>query len=220
MQINPILPQSPFTNRHHSLASSISRVPSLRRPSTRSPPISISRSSIDLQNATSYHRSRASPSSGLPQSSPIYSRLMSSYAPSISRSFIDVQNASYNRSHASPSLGLPQSSPINSRLISYVPSPNNASASNIVGSSSRLSYLHHYPESGASLSAMDSAQSLPECWAIFIHSNASDRRINVCCRWSKFFFGDWCFLHLIQIDLFGYLSSAGLMKSGWFVDVE
>ncbi|XP_020262016.1 receptor homology region, transmembrane domain- and RING domain-containing protein 1-like isoform X2 [Asparagus officinalis] len=113
LQINPTPPRSHFTNRTHSLASSIAHLPNARISNSRSPAISISRSSIDLRNA------------------------------------------SYQRSHASPS-GFPQSSPINSRFMpSYVSSPNN-----IAGSSTRQSYLRHCTESGASLSAMDSA---PEC---------------------------------------------------------
>nr|AIZ68182.1 E3 ubiquitin-protein ligase RNF13-like protein [Albuca bracteata] len=124
-QISQTPPQSSFTNRTHSLAN-IPRAPSSRRSNNYSPAISISRSSMDLQNA-SYH-------------------------------------GSYHRSHASSSMGFPQSSPVNSRFMSsYVRSPNNASTSYLAGSSGRHSYLRHCTESGASLSAMDSTYSLPEC---------------------------------------------------------
>ena len=94
------------------------------------------------------------------------SRRSTNHAPamSISRSSTDLRNASYHRSHAFSSSGFPQSSPIISRfMLSYVPSPNSASASYLAGSSNRHSYLRHHAESGASLSGMDSAHSLPEC---------------------------------------------------------
>ncbi|KAJ6821650.1 receptor homology region, transmembrane domain- and RING domain-containing protein 1-like isoform X1 [Iris pallida] len=121
VQINadPLLP--PLTSQNRSVSSSIPRAPNLRSCSN-SPAISISRSSLDLRNA------------------------------------------SFRRLPASPhSLGL-QSSPINSRYVSpYVPSSTNASPSYLSGSSSRPSYLRHCGASGTSLSAMDSMHSLPEC---------------------------------------------------------
>ncbi|PKA64767.1 Putative RING-H2 finger protein ATL36 [Apostasia shenzhenica] len=86
-----------------------------------------------------------------------------------SRSTAELGNASFSyRSHgssfASPhSLGYPISSPYVSRQGSnYINSPSNASPSYLGGSSSRHSYLRHC-ESGTSLSAMESAHSLPGC---------------------------------------------------------
>nr|XP_010910665.1 receptor homology region, transmembrane domain- and RING domain-containing protein 1 isoform X1 [Elaeis guineensis]XP_010910672.1 receptor homology region, transmembrane domain- and RING domain-containing protein 1 isoform X1 [Elaeis guineensis] len=88
---------------------------------------------------------------------------------SISRSSADLRNASSHRSRSSHivsphSMGFPSSSPIHSRFTSiYIPSSSNASPSYLAGSSSRQSYLRHCSESGASLSALASAQSLPGC---------------------------------------------------------
>lgn len=92
-----------------------------------------------------------------------------SSAISISRSFADLINASSHRSRSSHivsphSVGFPSSSPIHSRFASpYVPCSSNASPSYLAGSSSRQSYLQQCSESGASLSALASAQSLPGC---------------------------------------------------------
>lgn len=88
---------------------------------------------------------------------------------SISRSSADLRNASSHRSRSSHivsphSMGFPSSSPIHSRFTSiYIPSSSNASPSYLGGSSSRQSYLRHCSESGASLSGLASAQSLPGC---------------------------------------------------------
>lgn len=84
----------------------------------------------------------------------------------ISRSSLDLQNASSQRSCASAflisshSLGL---SPLNSRYMSpYVPSPGNASSS-YIGSSSRYPNPLRHSESTTSFSPFASAQSLPGC---------------------------------------------------------
>ncbi|THU61648.1 hypothetical protein C4D60_Mb07t25540 [Musa balbisiana] len=87
---------------------------------------------------------------------------------STSRSSLDLRNASSQRSHAyllsSHSLGFPRSPSINSRLgSSYIPCSSNVSSSYLAASSSQQSYLRHCTESGASLSALASAQSLPGC---------------------------------------------------------
>ncbi|XP_027091370.1 receptor homology region, transmembrane domain- and RING domain-containing protein 2-like isoform X1 [Coffea arabica] len=88
---------------------------------------------------------------------------------SVSRSSVDLRNASSQRSHASylfsshHSLGYPSLSPLNSRFMSpYVPSPGNASSS-YIGSSSQQPHPLHYSESAASFSPYTSAHSLPEC---------------------------------------------------------
>ncbi|XP_008783393.2 receptor homology region, transmembrane domain- and RING domain-containing protein 1-like isoform X2 [Phoenix dactylifera] len=92
-----------------------------------------------------------------------------SRAISISRSSADLRNASSHRSRSSHivsphSMDFPLSSPIHSRFTSpYIPGSSNASPSYLAGSSSRLSYLRHCRESGASLSALASAPSLPGC---------------------------------------------------------
>lgn len=88
---------------------------------------------------------------------------------SVSRSSVDLRNASSQRSHTSylvsshHSLGYPSLSPLNSRFISsYVPSPGNASSS-YIGSSSQQPHPLRYSESAASFSPYASAHSLPEC---------------------------------------------------------
>ncbi|CAL9060586.1 unnamed protein product [Musa banksii] len=85
-----------------------------------------------------------------------------------SRSSLDLRNASSQRSHAyllsSHSLGFPRSPSINSILgSSFIPCSSNVSSSCLAASSSQQSYLRHCTESGASLSALASAQSLPGC---------------------------------------------------------
>ncbi|XP_059630902.1 receptor homology region, transmembrane domain- and RING domain-containing protein 2-like [Cornus florida] len=87
---------------------------------------------------------------------------------SVSRSSVDLRNASFQRSHASHlvspcSLGYPSLSPANSRyLSSHIPSPSNASLS-YIGSSSQQPHPLHCSESAASFSPFASAQSLPGC---------------------------------------------------------
>ncbi|KAK9271459.1 hypothetical protein L1049_027050 [Liquidambar formosana] len=86
---------------------------------------------------------------------------------SVSRSSLDLRNASSQRSHASHlvsphSLGYPSLSTLNSRYMSvYLPSPSNASS--YVGSSSQQLHPLHCSESAASFSPFASAQSLPGC---------------------------------------------------------
>ncbi|CAI9114778.1 OLC1v1015579C1 [Oldenlandia corymbosa var. corymbosa] len=86
----------------------------------------------------------------------------------VSRSSVDLRNASSQRSQASylissQSIGYPSLSPLNMQYMSpYVPSPGNGSSS-YIGSSSRQQHPLHYSESAASFSPYASAQSLPEC---------------------------------------------------------
>ncbi|XP_059299400.1 receptor homology region, transmembrane domain- and RING domain-containing protein 2-like isoform X1 [Lycium ferocissimum] len=85
---------------------------------------------------------------------------------SISRSSLDLQNASSQRSRAaylisSNSLGYPSLSPLNSRYGSaYMPSPGNPS-SGYIGSTSRYPNPLHHSESITSFSPFASANSLP-----------------------------------------------------------
>ncbi|OIT04387.1 PREDICTED: receptor homology region, transmembrane domain- and RING domain-containing protein 2-like [Nicotiana attenuata] len=132
-----------------SLASSSSAIQigpggSFRSPSV-SRPQSISTTPYNRQSLQSYHQSPHL---------------------TISRSSLDLQNASSQRSRASTylisshSLGL---SPLNSRYMSpYVPSPGNASSS-YIGSSSRYPNPLRHSESTTSFSPFASAQSLPGC---------------------------------------------------------
>ncbi|XP_049360207.1 receptor homology region, transmembrane domain- and RING domain-containing protein 2-like [Solanum verrucosum] len=86
----------------------------------------------------------------------------------ISRSSLDLQNASSQRSRAaylisSNSLGYPFPSPLNSRYGSaYIPSPSNPSSS-YMGSTSRQPNPLHHSESITSFSPFASANSLPGC---------------------------------------------------------
>ncbi|KAK4718953.1 hypothetical protein R3W88_017291 [Solanum pinnatisectum] len=86
----------------------------------------------------------------------------------ISRSSLDLQNASSQRSRAaylisSNSLGYPCPSPLNSRYGSaYIPSPSNPSSS-YMGSTSRQPNRLHHSESITSFSPFASANSLPGC---------------------------------------------------------
>ncbi|CAN4097967.1 unnamed protein product [Withania somnifera] len=86
----------------------------------------------------------------------------------ISRSSLDLQNASSQRSRAaylisSNSLGYPCLSPLNSRYGSaYIPSPSNPSSS-YIGSTSRQPNPLHHSESITSFSPFASASSLPGC---------------------------------------------------------
>uniref|UniRef100_A0A0V0IKQ8 Putative ovule protein n=1 Tax=Solanum chacoense TaxID=4108 RepID=A0A0V0IKQ8_SOLCH len=118
-----------------------SRSPSVSRP------LSISSTPYNHQSLQSYHQSPHL---------------------SISRSSLDLQNASSQRSRASylispHSLGYPSLSPLNSRYMSpYIPSPGNASSS-YIGSSSRHPNPLRHSESTTSFSPFASAQSLPGC---------------------------------------------------------
>ncbi|KAK4375270.1 hypothetical protein RND71_005947 [Anisodus tanguticus] len=168
---------SSMSSLRSSLASSAvihigtgaSRSPSVSRPQSvssshnqhslwsyhQSPHLSISRSSLDLQNASS-QRSRAAYLISYYQSPHL----------SISRSSLDLQNASSQRSRAayltsSNSLGYPSLSPLNSRYGSaYITSPSNP-ASSYIGSTSRQPNPLHHSESIASFSPFASANSLP-----------------------------------------------------------
>ncbi|XP_016456862.2 receptor homology region, transmembrane domain- and RING domain-containing protein 2-like [Nicotiana tabacum] len=86
----------------------------------------------------------------------------------ISRSSLDLQNASSQRSRvpyliSSNSLGYPSLSPLNSRHTSAcIPSPSNPSSSYIGSTSQHHNPLHH-SESITSLSPFASANSLPGC---------------------------------------------------------
>ncbi|GAV65568.1 PA domain-containing protein/zf-RING_2 domain-containing protein [Cephalotus follicularis] len=89
-------------------------------------------------------------------------------SPSVSRSSVDLRNASSQRSHASylvspHSMGYPSISPLNSIYMSpYIPSPSIASPS-VIGSSSHQLHLLRSSESAASFSPFASAHSLPDC---------------------------------------------------------
>ncbi|KAJ1424918.1 Zinc finger, RING-type [Sesbania bispinosa] len=124
IQITRGISQSPSVSRNHSLASTPCVQPSLRS-FRQSPSLSISRSSVDLRNAS--QRSLAS------------------------------------HLNSPRSIGYPSLSSLNSRYLSpYVPSPSNASVS-FMGSSSHRQHPLRYSESAASFSPFASANSLPEC---------------------------------------------------------
>ncbi|XP_072964724.1 receptor homology region, transmembrane domain- and RING domain-containing protein 1-like [Typha angustifolia] len=158
IQISP--PQSQSVSRTYSVSGTPPRIPNPRRSYNNSPALSASRSSAELRNASS-HRSHVSylvspHSLGLPLSSSINSRYASPYFPGSSNASPTYIGGSSSR--------LPLSSSINSRYASpYFPGSSNASPAYLGGSSSRQSYLRHCSESGSSLSAMASAQSLPGC---------------------------------------------------------
>ncbi|XP_061366594.1 receptor homology region, transmembrane domain- and RING domain-containing protein 2-like isoform X2 [Gastrolobium bilobum] len=119
-----VISSSPSVSRNHSLASTPYVQPSLRS-YRQSPSLSVSRSSLDLRNAS--QRSLASH-----LNSPL-------------------------------SMGYPSLSSLNSRyLSSHIPSPSNASVS-FMGSSSHQQHPLRHSESAASFSPFASANSLPEC---------------------------------------------------------
>ncbi|EXB57740.1 E3 ubiquitin-protein ligase [Morus notabilis] len=130
-----------------------------------------SSSAIQIAPASSRSPSLSRPYS-LASTSYVQQSLRSSYrqspSPGVSRSSLDLQNASSQRSHASHlvsgySLGYPSFSPLNSRYLSpHIPSPSNASPP-FVSSSSHQHNPLHCSESAASFSPFASAQSLPEC---------------------------------------------------------
>ncbi|KAM6544480.1 hypothetical protein CsatB_008927 [Cannabis sativa] len=120
------------------IGPSMSRSPSLSR--------SIASTSYFQQSLRSY---RQSPSLG------------------VSRSSMDLQNASSQRSHAylisGHSLGYPSLSPLNSRYLStHIPSPSNASPPFVSSSTYQQNPLH-CSDSAASFSPFTSAHSLPDC---------------------------------------------------------
>ena len=124
IQISRAPSWSPSVSRNHSLASTPYVQPSYRS-YRQSPSLSISRSSVDLRNAS--QRSLAS---------------------------------HLNSPH---SMGYPSLSSLNSRYMSpHVPSPSNASVS-LLGSSSHQQHPLRHSESAASFSPFASANSLPEC---------------------------------------------------------
>ncbi|KAK7279731.1 hypothetical protein RJT34_24788 [Clitoria ternatea] len=119
-------PQSQSVSRNHSVASTPYIQPSLRS-YRQSPSLSISRSSVDLRNASQSQRSLAS-------------HLISPH-----------------------SMGYPSLSSLNSRYMSpHIPSPSNVSVS-YIGSSSHQQHPLRYSGSAASFSPFASANSLPEC---------------------------------------------------------
>ncbi|XP_022152490.1 receptor homology region, transmembrane domain- and RING domain-containing protein 2-like [Momordica charantia] len=125
IQISPAS-RSPSVSRNHSLSSTPYLQQSLRSSYRQSPSLSVSRSSVELQNASS-QRSYAS-------------HLVSPY------------------SSCYPSI-----SPLHSRyMIPLIPSPSNASPS-FMGSSSHQQNPLHCSESATSFSPFASARSLPEC---------------------------------------------------------
>ncbi|PON36513.1 Cdk-activating kinase assembly factor [Parasponia andersonii] len=153
----PLLSSSPasvasssvLSSIRSSLASSsaIQIAPAMSRSPSLSRPHSLASTSYIHHSLRSYHQS---PSLG------------------VSRSSMDLQNASSQRSHASylvsgHSLGFPSLSPLNSRYLSpHIPSPSNASPP-FVSSSSHQQNPLHCSESAASFSPFASAQSLPDC---------------------------------------------------------
>ncbi|URE38815.1 50S ribosome-binding GTPase [Musa troglodytarum] len=106
---SPAIQLAPMPSQSQSGSfSTVYRIPNLHRSYGHSPSVPISRNSLDRGNASS-HRSR--------------SYLVSPH-----------------------SMGNPISSPLNSRLASsYLPGSSNASPSYLAASSSRQSYLRHYP---------------------------------------------------------------------------
>ncbi|KAF8411872.1 hypothetical protein HHK36_004431 [Tetracentron sinense] len=134
IQIAPASSRSTSVSRAHSL-SGTPYVPHSLLSYHNSPALSLSRSSVDLRNAT-LQRSHAS-------------NLISPYSMS---NLISPYSMSYR-----------SLSPLNSRYIPpYLPSSSNASPS-YVGSSSRQPHMLHCSESAASFSPFASAHSLPEC---------------------------------------------------------
>lgn len=154
----PLLSSSPASIASSSVLSSVrsslasSSAIQIASASSRSPSLSHSHSVASTSYAQQSLRSsyRQSPALGM------------------SRSSLDLQNASSQRSHASHlvsgySVGYPSFSPLNSRYLSpHIPSPSNASPS-FVSSSSHQHNPLHCSESAASFSPFASARSLPEC---------------------------------------------------------
>ncbi|CAK9326123.1 unnamed protein product [Citrullus colocynthis] len=158
-------------------------------PSESTPLLSSAPSSVASSSILSSVRSSLPPSSAIQISpasrSPSVSRnlslsstpylqqsLRSSYRQSpslsVSRSSVELRNASSQRSYTSHLVSpysscYPSISPLHSRyMIPLIPSPSNASPS-IIGSSSHQHNPLHCSGSAASFSPFASAQSLPEC---------------------------------------------------------
>ncbi|KAK8928745.1 hypothetical protein KSP39_PZI017425 [Platanthera zijinensis] len=151
-----IAADSTLLSSFRSFRSSVATSPSVAIPISSTPPRSLLASRIhsisNIPRPPNQHRSSGN--------------LASIHT---SRSTTELRNGSFSyKSHASGlasphSLGYPISSSYISRHGShYNPSPSNASPSYLNGSSGRHSYLQHC-ESGTSLSAMESAHSLPGC---------------------------------------------------------
>lgn len=144
IRISAMPPRSPSSSRSHSYASSPSSQP------IRIMPFHLWSNSSLTSNI-----------SHIPNPHSSYG-----CSPSIctSRNSLNLRNPS---SHGSRSyLISPRSvySPILSRLgTSYMPGSSNPSANYLAASSGRQSYLRHCTESEASLSALASTHSLPEC---------------------------------------------------------
>lgn len=140
-------PRTPLSSRTHSLSSAI--------PIMSTPPRTPMSSRTHSLSGVAY----------MPNS---YRSYNNSPPISISRGSFNHRNLSSHRSYhshiASPhSIGIPLSSPLSSRYMApCFPSSSNASASFLVASSDRQSYLRHC-NSGTSLSAQDSNYSLPGC---------------------------------------------------------
>uniref|UniRef100_A0A1D1YRT3 E3 ubiquitin-protein ligase RNF167 n=1 Tax=Anthurium amnicola TaxID=1678845 RepID=A0A1D1YRT3_9ARAE len=119
--------------------------------------------------ARSLSASRTHSHSSIPHPPNSQRSYYNSPAASVSRSSADQRNLSSHRSSASHlmsshSLGFPPSSPINSRYASpYIHGSSIGSPSYLVGSSSRRQSSLYDSSSAASLCALASAQSLPEC---------------------------------------------------------
>ncbi|WOL18763.1 hypothetical protein Cni_G27560 [Canna indica] len=157
-----------------SFGTSMAASPSIQRavmpPTPRSNSISHSFSSvrstaIQIAPTPSQSQSSSFSSARIPNLCRSYGH---SPALNTSRSSIDLRNASIHRSHSYivcvHSLGLPLPSSTNARLASsYVRRSSIGSPTYFAASSSQQSYLRHCSESGTSLSALASAQSLPEC---------------------------------------------------------
>lgn len=146
--------------------------------SESTPLLSSSRASFVASSPSSSFRSslasssaiQIAPSSRSPSISHVHSLSTTPYVPhsyhspymhsplSVSRSSVDVRNASSQRSNAAY-LVSPHS--LNYPFSPYYPSPSNSSS--YIGSSSRQPHVLHCSESAASFSPFASAQSLPGC---------------------------------------------------------
>ncbi|XP_059459742.1 receptor homology region, transmembrane domain- and RING domain-containing protein 2-like [Corylus avellana] len=152
----PLLSSSPA-----SVASSV--LSSVRSSFASSPAVQIAPASSRSPSVSRIHSFASTPYG---QQSLSYYR--QSPPMSVSRSSVDLRNASSQRSHASHlvsphSLGYPSFSPHNSRYMSpYIPSTSYASPS-FVSSSGHQQHPLHCSESAASFSPFASAQSLPDC---------------------------------------------------------
>ncbi|CAM8877603.1 unnamed protein product [Rhodiola kirilowii] len=160
----PLLSSSPASVTSSSMLSSF------RSSLATSSAIQISSSAAHLASGSGIHSVASSPP--ISQSIRSYQQSPRSFrhspSMSISRSSMDLRNASSQRSYASHlasphSSGYPSLSHLNTRyMYPYYPSPSNASPLH-VGSSSQRNNILHYSESATSFSAFNSAQSLPGC---------------------------------------------------------